>query len=312
MPEEQSVYGNDWNARLNVFLTKVLHWNQLGESNNDVYCELLKRKVGLDSVFAYQRNSASNQQVIFVEAKTIERLESLSRAKIEGWVTDFLEKIINAPSSHDFADKYRPHSNADCSQGLIALWVRNADGYSDEKIQAWLGQLNLPIRRQNPVNIIFISNHIISKICSIHQTLQYLKEKNDFSEISFHFPTYGNFPVADGNCIPMEALLSKFLFCQAKRMQIIKGENRTSEYSSPIVFYTGHINDYNDLRFIGLALRQFQILKPNTEIGVYIPDSIVRFRNEIKTFKSEFAESGCTCDFHEFTFSDELPGWLAE
>ena len=45
MPEEQNIHADQWNRRLNSFLRDVLKWKQLGESNNDVYCEELKRKV---------------------------------------------------------------------------------------------------------------------------------------------------------------------------------------------------------------------------------------------------------------------------
>jgi hypothetical protein len=272
---------------------------------------LLKRKVGIDSVFAYSRNRTSNQQVVFVEAKTVEKMDSVSRSKIENWVTDFLEKIACAPHSPDFSTKYLPDTDAAYQLGLLGLWVRDADGYSNEKIQTWLSQLNLPTRRQNPINIVFASNRIISSLCVIYQTIQSLRARDDYGSISYFFPTYGDLPAADGNCIPVEALLSKFLFFPANRKQTIKGTKQIHEYPSSIVFYSGDIKDYNDLRFIGLALKQFQILA-NAEIEIYTLHSPADMRNEVTAFVKEFAETGCSFVFHEIAVSDEIPGWLAE
>jgi hypothetical protein len=310
MPEEQNVYAEQWKTRLNEFLGSVLSWKQLGESNTDIYCDDLKRKVGIDSVFAYKRNEYASQQVVFVEAKTVETLNNLSRAKIEEWVTVFLDKIVRVPHSHDFFNKFQPEGHAVYGLGLIGLWVRNADGYSEERLSNWLSQLSLPGRRQNPVNIAFISNRIISSICAITQVIRDLKHQENYVSIEPYFPIYGDFPATDGKSLPIESTFSKFFFYTAQKKQYLKSaETKHLEYPASIVFYTGEIESYDDLRFIGLALRQFQIASP--EIEIYTLESPTKIRNEIKVFREEFAPKiNSEFKFNELTVSNDLPGWL--
>ena len=129
MPEYQNVVGEEWNSRLNKFLRVVLNWEQHGISNTDIFCENLKRKVGIDSVFSFRRNKVSRQQVVLVEAKTIEKIENLSRSKIENWIVDFQEKIAYVPHSQEFIEKFNTDENADYQLGLLALWVRDTNSY---------------------------------------------------------------------------------------------------------------------------------------------------------------------------------------
>jgi hypothetical protein len=310
MPEKQNVYADQWTSRLNRFLEGVLHWKQLGESNNDIYCEELKREVGIDSVFAYRRNEYSSQQIVFVEAKTVEKLDNLSRAKIEEWVNIFVEKIIHAPHSQDFFNKFQPDADANYGLGVIGLWVRNADRYSEEKLKNWLSQINVSSRRQNPINLFFASNRIISSICTITQIVDDLKNQKDYVSVELYFPMYGDFPLADTKSFPIESLFSKFVFYKAtKKQHLINEGDKYHPYSAWIVFYTGRIESYDDLRFIGLALRQFQLL--GTEVEIYTHKSPTSIRNEIRLFQEEFApKTNSVFKFNELVVSNDLPGWL--
>ena len=310
MPEEQNIVAEQWNSRLSRFLGSVISWKQLGESNNDIYCEDLKKKVGIDGVFAYRRNAYTPQQVVFVEAKTIAKIDSLNRSKIEDWVNVFVDKIVHAPHSQEFFNKFQPDSNANYGLGLIGLWVRDTEKYTEEKIRNWLSQINVPARRQNPVNLFFVSNRVLSSISTIFQTIQDLRQKDNYISIEPHFPAYGDFPVSDGKSWPIETLVSKFAFYKVRKKQFLINEgHKHHEYDSSIVFYTGKLDNYEDLRFVGLALRQFQILGP--EIEIYTQASPTSIRNEIKVFKDEFA-SGTNSEFkfNELTISNDLPGWL--
>jgi hypothetical protein len=309
MPEDQSIIANEWNRRLNIFLGNVMRWSQIGESNTDIYCDSLRRKVGIDSVFIYQRNQASYHQVVFVEAKTVEKLDNISRAKIEEWANNFQDKIANIPLSPDFSQKFNPPSDSEYHLGIIALWVRENGGYSREKLSLWLSQLNLPQRRQNPINILFVSNFEINILCQIHTIIEELGKECE--QISFQFPIYGNLPSPDGSCIPAEYLISKFFFVNVKRKKKIDNGNFTTEYQdeSKLVFYLGAIKSYDDLRFIGLALRQFQLLA-NQNINIYILIDPIKIRNEIQSFNSEFSDSSCKFEFYRFSVPNDLPGWL--
>jgi len=309
MPEDQNVWGEQWNGRLNNFLADVLNWTQLGDSNVDIFCPALKRKVGLDSVFAYKRNPRSTQQVVFVEAKSTERIENINRSKIETWIIDFVDKIAGLPFSQDFTQKFAPDTDAIYNRGLLALWVRDETSYSSEKIRNWLSQINLPTRRQNPIDIIFISNKQIAQLCAIHAKINELKSSDDFIRLSYFFPIHGNEIPADGSCIPIEILLSKFVFCKTIKRQNLIGSNSHNEYESYLVFYLGDIKEYADLRFVGLALNQFQIFG-SAEVDIFTKYDPTEIRNDIANYKKEFAQYSDSYNFRQLKFPDSLPDWL--
>lgn len=310
MPEDQNVWAEVWNTRLNRFLETVIGWRQLGRSNNDVWCERIQEKVGLDSVFAYHRNPSSNQQVVLVEAKTRERLDSISKSEIQKWVDRFTVKLENAPLSPEFREKFQPDTNAQFRMGLIGLWVRDSQSYSHPRLQQWLSQLHVAQRR-NPLNICFISNQTITRLCAIHDEVNALRSSESYTDVGYYFPSYGDKPSCDGNSLPVEALLSKFIFCQAKRHQRLVGSGGTHSFDSSIVFYLGQLGSYHDLRFIGLALRDFQLLQAG-EAAIYTLYEPETLRNEINGFKEEFRDKNVQFEFRQLTTNHELPGWLGQ
>jgi hypothetical protein len=301
MAEEQNVIAEAWNKRLNWYLENILRWEQLGVSNIDIYCDELRKKVGLDSVFSYKRNPNSNQQIILVEAKTSASIENLNRSKIQEWVDVFFEKVNCVPNSPEFTAKFNPEINAQFNIGLIALWVRDSQSYSFEEIQKWLSQLVFP-KRRNPSYLCFVSNHQLSRFYSIHNEIERLKQSGaEYKSIKYFFPDIGTQSTANGESIPIETLLSKFLFCKAKKMQPIRGGTNSNEYDGNIVFYLGGLNEYHDLRFIGLALKSFQLLQV-PEVEIYTNVDPVSMRTEIENFKKEFSDSNV--EFHFSKISD--------
>lgn len=303
MPEEQNVWGNEWNSRLNRFCTTVLRWRQLGDSNNDVWCERLRRKVGLDSVFGYQRNRLSSQQVILVEAKTIQRLDHISRSKIQSWCDDLLLKLEHAPLSPEFGDKYRPNIDAQFQVGVIALWVRDVATYDHSRLQEWLSKVKLPEKRV-PTHIFIVANQTIGRLCAIHEETKRLSA-------SYFFPSYGNNPPADGRSLPLEALVSRFLFGRETRYQKLVGSENRHPYEQGLTFYLGEVQTYPDLRFVGLALRDLQLLlvKQQTIYTLYDPGVL---RNYVENLQREFEQYDATFELRRLNVNHELPSWLEE
>jgi hypothetical protein len=308
MPEEQNVVGEAWNKRLNSFLSKVLLWTQLGPSNSDIYCADLRKKVGIDSVFSYKRNSTCNQQVVLIEAKTVQQIGNLRRTKIEEWVQDLVSKLSCVPHSPEFHEKFLPDSNALYALGLIALWVRGNETCSHDKLSKWLTQIAVP-RKRTPLNIGFISNRTITNLCTIHDTIKQLTNQESYESIRYYFPVYGRQPPADGSCIPMEALLSKFIFCKADKLENIKGKDTKNRYPAYIVFYLGSLTSYPDLRFIGLALKHFQLIEAN-EVEIFTQYDPLTIRHFTETFNDEFRETNLEFAFRQLVNTNYLPDWM--
>lgn len=307
MAEKQGVVGDAWNRGLNRFLREVMRWKQLGRSNNDISCDEIKRDVGNDSIFSYKRNPQCNQQVVLVEAKTYERMDSFSRSDVQNWVTRFITKLDCIPHSSDFHKEFHPDADADYHLGIIGLWVREHETFSQEKLQSWLSQLQLPEKR-NPLNICFISNNVIGQMWSIHEKIASLN-KREYREVVPYFPDYGDLPHADGSCIPIEVLLSKFIFYKAKKVQALKGGKRSNNYDASLVFYLGHIANYDDFRFIGLALKYFQLLQAD-EAEIFTLYDQLTLRNHIADFKQEFTDTDTEFVFHKLNYNHDLSIWL--
>lgn len=316
MPEEQSLWGDEWNQRFNRFLERVLGWTQLGESKTDIYCDRLKKKVGIDSVFAYKRNPHANQQIVVVEAKSAERLSNIDKSKVQKWVDDIIPKLEHVPYAPDFSEKFHPEPTAQFNLGLMALWVRDHTTYSPERLQEWLSQLRVPQRR-TPMNICFVSNQTIARHCEIHAEIHRLRNSGGIKTARLYIPDYGGLAVADGNCVPIQSLLSKFIFYRVTRVQPLKGRDQLNEYSADVLFYLGRIDNYPDLRFVGLAVRQFQLGEPTAgqpkEIVIYTVYEPISLRNQIEKFRSEFGTpNNIEFEFRRLDVSYQLPSWMEQ
>lgn len=324
MPEEQSVRGHSWHARFNRFLEAVLGWKQLGDSSTDIPdpARMKHKERGVDSVFAYRRNPRSPQQIVLIEAKTVERMRNIGRVRLQDWVANLHAKAERLPSAQAFKDKFRPETDAQYQLGLIGLWVRDVETYSHSQLQAWLSQVHVS-KRKTPCHIGLISNRTITRLCAIHEEIQEFKRSDMCQSIRYHFPDYGEKPLADGSSVPLEAVFSRFVFCNASMLQPTKGDSRPIPYQAYITFYLGDVHDYPALHFIGLALQCFQMLRTD-ELIVYTLRDPVDLRNQIATFKEEFhlvpdsperaashGRSGVAdIQFRQLVPNNQLPGWM--
>lgn len=310
MPEEQAIIGDHWHKGINSFLTKIFNWKQLGDSNVDAHCDNPDEVVGLDSVFSYKRNKDCASQVVFVEAKSYKTMNSLSAKVIEDWTKRFIDKIESAPHSYDFHQKFQPDNDSEYRKGLLALLIRENSKFDYSKLSGYLSSLHIP-QRKNSIDIFVISNNILLNFCAIHSILGELKTRDEYDSINYFIPSYGNQPVSDGESLTIECLLSKFVFCKARKKQVIRGAERSSTYESSIVFYTGKIQSYDDFRFIGLAIKNFNLQAE--EIEIYTLHNILELRIIIANFKAEFAEFfGSEFIFRQINLFQQIPGWLSE
>ena len=156
----------------------------------------------------------------------------------------------------------------------------------------------------------------------IHEEIEEFKISDMCHGIRYHFPDYGEKSPTDGLSMPFEAVFSKFVFCKASMLQSTKGNSPPVPYEAYIAFYLGDIQGYPDLRFIGLALRQFQMLKTD-ELIVYTLRDPVDIRNEIVVFKEEFqlattspdqvntlGQSENNVEFRQLVPNNQLPSWM--
>lgn len=310
MPEAQNVWGDNWQQQFNKFLGIVLKWQQLGASNTDIVDPNTNRPRGLDSVFSYKRNTHSAQQVILVEVKSTENLQYLNKSKIQEWITTLFSKLERLPRSKDFQEKFQPETDAQFQLALLGLWVRDEHSYSASKLSEWFSQVHLP-QRNMPYYITLISNDTITRLISIHEEIERLRHSDQYDSIEYFIPDYGNLPSCDGNCLPLEMIFSKFIFCKARKRQKLKGNNNSYNlYDASIVFYLGSLKSYDDLRLVGLALRHFQLLKTQ-EVEIYTLNDPTEIRNEIANFKKDFyPENGQDeIKFDRLVPRNQMPSW---
>lgn len=310
MPESQNVWGDSWNKEFNKFLETVMSWKQLGESNTDIINPITGKPRGIDSVFAYNRNPNSPQQVILVEAKSITKLKNTNRSKIQDWIITLLTKLENLSLSQEFKEKYQPELDAKYQLGLLGLWVRNTESYSASILQSWLSQIQVP-NRKLPHYIGLISNHTITNLLAIYEEVERLKSTEFCENVEYYVPDYGRLDSVDGRCLPIETLFSKFIFCRAKMLQPLKGKKNFDSYEASITFYLGNIQNYDDLRFVGLAIRNFQLFKMG-EVIIYTFRSPTEIRNEIANFIKEFTPvtGDAPIKFEQLIPKNQIPSWM--
>lgn len=307
MPENQNEWGESWNQQLNGFLKTVMRWEQLGVSNIDITNPITGKPRGLDSVFSYKRNPISNQEIVLVEAKTVEKLQNINKYKIEGWIGVLLDKLESLPNSEDFLEKFRPETNASCKFGLIGLWVRDIDTYSETQIQEWLSRLDVPSRRRQ-YYIGFVSNKNFNLLYAVHREIERLRGIKEYSKVHTYFPYFGDKPKIEGDSYIFETFFSKFVFYRATKLQTIKGKGEENPYLQNIIFYLGDIENYDDLSFIGEAMLRFDLFQQE-DIVIYTLNSKQKLRSEIEQFKKEFIEKSASCqiEFEQLILSEELP-----
>jgi hypothetical protein len=309
MPEDQNYWSEVWNSRLNNFLINVLGWKQHGPSNVDIRCEtVVRREVGIDSVFTYKRNPQSAQQVIVVEAKFTENLKNVNRSKVQAWSDTLLEKLSCLPYSAHFHEVYQPERTAQFHRGLVGLCVQNAASYDHARLKSWLADIQPPNRRK-PIVLTFISNQVIARWCAAHQKLEKLRSTGDYSRVRYVFPDYGPLPHADGSCVPIESLLSKIIFIRATRRKPLKGKPSFDEFETASVIYLGQADTVEEWRFLALAIKQFQLLDMG-EVEVCTIQDPAAVRGPIDHFRSQLQAGSVDFQFTKLETSDEIPQWL--
>lgn len=311
MPELQNVWGDNWNNQINKFLEVVLGWEQLGISNSDVLDPETGKLRGVDSIFAYKRNSIAPQQVVFVEAKTTGNFNNLSKSKIQDWLTIIFSKLENLGNSKDFKEQYQPEDDADYHLALVALWVRDENNFSKETLSNWLSQIHLG-HRKTPYRICLISNEIINNWIAIHEEIDRLVRgrEEEYKTITHFVPDYGSLPTCKNNVIPIETLVSKMMFCKAEKVQKLRGtENKENYYSAVIMFYIGEIHNFDDLLLAGLALKQFQLFQYD-EITIYTIEDLVKIRSHVENFKRQFKDYSGEIKFARLVPKNQIPSWM--
>jgi hypothetical protein len=308
MAEDQNVWAEIWNRRLNTFLKEVLGWRQLGDSNNDIPCPNVEKKPGVDSVFAYKRNLECHQQVVFVEAKTRIDMSNLNKSKIQEMIDTLLFKMENIPLSPDFLESFMPEEDASYGIGLIALWVRNATEYSPEKLERVFQDIKVP-KKQSSQNIYFVSNDKIAFTYEVHRLMKSFHKNEKYSEVRYLFPRYGKQPVADGGSISVENIVSEFAVVKAKE----RIQRRSQSYEDDVyfVFHSGIIEDYYDLHLVGLFIQEFQ-LHEAAKIYIYTAYDPENIRNFTAKFNDEFEDLNLNPEFRKINLNYDLPGFEEE
>lgn len=287
MAEAQNVWGDSWHRELNAFLSNVLNWNQLGERNVDVMDPETGRDRGLDSVFSYKRNQNSNQQIVLIEAKRIANIHNTSKGKIENWISTLSEKLNQLPHSKEFSNQFRQESGADFGLGLVALWIEDTADEAEMKLHTWLSQIRTPERRIVQ-HIGFISNDVITRLIAVHEEIERIGGSLECEIINYYVPDYGDLPASDNESLPFESLFSKLIFCKAKmRQELIGRPEEVNFYDQVYVFYLDPIISFDDLNFIGIVLRSFQLLHSNP-IVIYTLHQRTEIRHYIAQFSKEF------------------------
>lgn len=307
MPENQNVNGDHWNNNLNKFLSTIMGWKQLGVSNIDISDPVTGKPRGIDSVFSYKRNPYSNQEIIIVEAKSIEKMDYLEKNKIEQWVGVLLEKMESLPYSEDFRSIYNPELDARCQYGVIGLWVRDVDTYSEDRLQSLLSQIQI-VNRRKSYYIAFISNSIFNVLNSIDRELKTLVANGEINKWKIHYPSFGDFPKVENANLTFETFFSKFLFYEVEKNEHSKSFGRTNTYQSNMLFYIGEIKKAEDFLLIGEAIKRFDLFRL-PDLDIYVMGNTHHLRSEIENFKRAFQSDygSCQIDFRQLMVINQFP-----
>lgn len=311
MAELQNVWGESWHRELNAFLSTILNWSQLGESSTDVIDPHTSHPRGIDSVFSYRRNQNCNQQIILVEAKRIANINNTNRSRLEDWIITLSDKLGQLPSSKEFRGKYGTETGADYGLGLVGLWIEDQTDGTEKKLRTWLSQLRLP-EKKPALHIGFISNLEIARLIAIHEEMDRIRHGEDCENISLHMPDYGTLPTTDNVCLPFESLFSRFVFCKAKMRQRLKGSDiGYSLYDRILVFYLDPIGSFEDLYFVGLALRHFQLTQ-DYDITIYTTAKHTEIRDYIAQFHQKFGQHNSRNEIRFDTLipKTKIPSWM--
>jgi hypothetical protein len=296
MGENQSVDGHRWNVQFNYFLS-ALGWQQLGDSRIDILGADGKKR-GVDSVFYYEDPlHESRREGFLVEAKRYS-WDNSTPSELQNWYNDMLDCLDHLPRSPDFIDKYSPPQPTRFISGILAIW--HHDNYRHETFQQRLERLELPRRRQ-PRSIYVVSNWTILRVAAVLDEVKRLSAESDVREIEFFFPHRATPRPIQGMTVPIEYLVSKYMFVTRRRL--VTDSNFTRPVEEKLVFYFGSL-DRKSLEFVHHVSNQIQIA--NNPVIVYCSDDIYEYRSQIEDFRRTHNHY----EIRQLHLSTQIPEWL--
>lgn len=181
-----------------------LGWTEL-DRDREIKCgrsSHKKRTHGIDLLCSFSNPYIGRNQGIIIECKN-RQMVSITKDKIEEWVTELINNIECAQSAPELADI--DLSNTTLNTGLLLIHAN--DSFDEKKFCSYLSQISYPNRR-NPINIFIASNDRIAQWVSLFAKIK-VAYNNGFS---FVYPSINESNRVSQQSLTINGMYSKYLF----------------------------------------------------------------------------------------------------
>ncbi|WP_319268727.1 hypothetical protein [uncultured Draconibacterium sp.] len=305
MAEDQGVNGDIWNNEATILLRK-LGWELVADKNIDIP-DIENKERGVDALFQYENPTTNGFQGILLEAKHY-KLSSYSRSKLEKWICDLYDKIVNLRNSDELYELFPKMENTILRNGLIVIWFSDyeTDPTITEKLKKDLTSIDFQKNGRGvtiPNRIFIMSNEDILRLTSVVDKIHSFRLKDPTCIFEFHYPFLGKGAANSTKILSLESMFSKFIYAE------IRDKNRV--LNKQVVFYFGN-TDFKSMQLLKNALLQ-HIAQTGNKLAIYnYHRNIQEFRKIKDSIINEFKNDRIDVEFLSMSLNKGLPDWILD
>lgn len=308
MPEDQGQIGDRWTEEASE-LFKRLGWEKVADSNIDIE-GTDGHQHGIDALFKYADGLQNNiQEGIFLEAKSYST-DSFRVTKFADWVNKLDLKIRELRRSEEFNTMYPAMAETNPRNGLLVIWFRDVDNYSNFKprLDEAFTSIRTPRGYSRVKNRLFIvSNDDILRLSSLVDAIKdWNNENSELTNLKFVYPSSLEFKYAtqETTILNFEYACSKFVISKAQKISHLGIKNFYS------IFYFGHL-DIQSFERLRSALLRFNIPETPSNLFLYHYQRDDNFRKIEPDVKNLFNSIGeIEVEIKAMDRFSDLPSWM--
>ncbi|MDL0125686.1 hypothetical protein [Halobacterium salinarum] len=303
MPERQNRMGDIANDRL-IALLEALGWNQQGDSDVDIPCELSAHHErdadhGVDGYMAYDDPYRTRERGVVIESKA-KSWENTNDTSIQDGATQALETLECIPESDEFDEYLNNGEDRNVDLAILGVWVHDGE-YDDSMFDGYVNELAIKNKRRKPFQVLVLGNRELHRLASLHNQFSGLKETEfdgQYESLDFYYPSLPDTVSDRGELVALEYMISDYVFAKGQK---VVGEGPESDSKDVnLVFYFDDIQR-ESLDFMFKALLEYQMTDAD-EIWVYLDTRDQTEDFQIGSLIESFRQNVLPEDAPEFRF----------
>ncbi|QSG10564.1 hypothetical protein HSBGL_0123 [Halapricum desulfuricans] len=295
--------GDIANDRL-IALLEALGWEQQGDSDVDIPCELSAHHErdadhGVDGYMSYDDPYRERERGVVIESKA-KSWENTNDTSLQNGASQALETLECIPESDQFDEYLNNGVDRNVDLAILGVWVHDG-GFETSTFDEYVDELTIRNKRRKPFQVLVLGNRDLHRLASLHNQFSGLKESEfngQYESLDFYYPSLPDTVSERGELVALEYMLSDYIFAKGQKVEG-EGPNSVSNDVN-IVFYFDDIQR-ESLDFMFKALLEYQMTDAD-EVWVYLDTRDQTEDFQLGSLIESFRQHTLPSDAPEFRF----------